>query len=161
MGNPVIVEATRSPIGKRNGWLSGLHATELLGAVQKALVEKAGIDAGDVEQVIGGCVTQYAEQSNNVTRTAWLTAGLPEHVGATTVELGGGGADISPMKSAGVPQVGLHVDSRSYFDYHHTAADTLDKVRPADLADMVAATAVLAYVVADLPDRVDAPRVTK
>ncbi|HEU4360992.1 MAG TPA: steroid 3-ketoacyl-CoA thiolase [Mycobacterium sp.] len=86
MGNPVIVEATRSPIGKRNGWLSGLHATELLGAVQKALVDKAGIDAGDIEQVIGGCVTQYAEQSNNITRTAWLTAGLPEHVGATTVD---------------------------------------------------------------------------
>jgi acetyl-CoA C-acetyltransferase len=86
MGNPVIVEATRSPIGKRNGWLSGLHATELLGAVQKALVEKASIDAGDVEQVIGGCVTQFSEQSNNVTRTAWLTAGLPEHVGATTVD---------------------------------------------------------------------------
>jgi acetyl-CoA C-acetyltransferase len=90
MGNPVIVEATRSPIGKRNGWLSGLHATELLGAVQQALMDKAGIgtgfEAGHVEQVIGGCVTQYAEQSNNVTRTAWLTAGLPEHVGATTVD---------------------------------------------------------------------------
>jgi acetyl-CoA C-acetyltransferase len=86
MGNPVIVEATRSPIGKRNGWLSGLHATELLGAVQKALVEKAGINAGVVEQVIGGCVTQFAEQSNNISRTAWLTAGLPEHVGATTVD---------------------------------------------------------------------------
>ncbi|MFZ0833628.1 MAG: steroid 3-ketoacyl-CoA thiolase [Mycobacterium sp.] len=86
MGNPVIVEATRSPIGKRNGWLSGLHATELLGAVQRALVEKAGIDAGDVEQLIGGCVTQFSEQSNNVTRTSWLTAGLPEQVGATTVD---------------------------------------------------------------------------
>ena len=90
MGNPVIVEATRSPIGKRTGWLSGLHSTELLGAVQKALVEKAGLEtgfvAGDVEQVIGGCVTQYAEQSNNISRTAWLTVGLPEHVGATTVD---------------------------------------------------------------------------
>ncbi|MGE5696954.1 MAG: steroid 3-ketoacyl-CoA thiolase [Candidatus Sericytochromatia bacterium] len=86
MGNPVIVEATRSPIGKRNGWLSGLHATELLGAVQKALVEKAGIEAGDVEQLIGGCVTQFAEQSNNITRVSWLTAGLPEEVGATTVD---------------------------------------------------------------------------
>lgn len=85
MGNPVIVEATRSPIGKRNGWLSGLHATELLGAVQKAVVDKAGIDPGQVEQLIGGCVTQYGEQSNNVTRVAWLTAGLPEQVGATTV----------------------------------------------------------------------------
>jgi acetyl-CoA C-acetyltransferase len=90
MGNPVIVEATRSPIGKRNGWLSGLHATELLGAVQKALVEKAGISsglqAGDVEQLVGGCVTQFGEQSNNITRVAWLTAGLPEHVGATTID---------------------------------------------------------------------------
>jgi len=86
MGNPVIVEATRSPIGKRNGWLSGLHATELLGAVQKALIEKAGIDGGDVEQVIGGCVTQFGEQSNNITRVAWLTAGLPEEIGATTID---------------------------------------------------------------------------
>src|SRR5258708_35977754 len=84
MGNPVIVEATRSPIGKRNGWLSGLHATELLGATQKALVEKAGIDAGEVEQVIGGCVTQYGEQSNNISRVAWLVAGMPEHGGAMT-----------------------------------------------------------------------------
>jgi acetyl-CoA C-acetyltransferase len=86
MGNPVIVEATRSPIGKRNGSLSGLHATELLGAVQKALVQKAGIEASDVEQLIGGCVTQFAEQSNNITRVSWLTAGLPEEVGATTVD---------------------------------------------------------------------------
>ena len=86
MGNPVIVEATRSPIGKRGGWLSGLHATELLGAVQKALVDKSGIEAGEVEQVIGGCVTQFGEQSNNITRVAWLTAGLPDHVGATTVD---------------------------------------------------------------------------
>lgn len=86
MGNPVIVEATRSPIGKRNGWLSGLHATELLGAVQKALVDKAGIDANEIEQVIGGCVTQYGEQSNNITRVSWLVAGLPEHVGATTID---------------------------------------------------------------------------
>src|ERR1700719_908707 len=86
MGNPVIVEATRSPIGKRNGSLSGLHPTELLGAVQKALVEKAGIGAGDVEQLIGGCVTQFAEQSNNITRTSWLTAGFPEGGGATTID---------------------------------------------------------------------------
>src|ERR1700753_4253176 len=94
MGNPVIVEATRSPIAKRNGWLSGLHAPELLGGVQKALAEKAGIDAGDVEQLVGGCVTQYAEQSNNITRTAWLTVGLPEHVGAPPVDrpCGRGGA---------------------------------------------------------------------
>jgi acetyl-CoA C-acetyltransferase len=112
MGNPVIVEATRSPIGKRNGWLSGLHSTELLGAVQKALVDKAGIDAGGVEQLIGGCVTQYAEQSNNVTRTSWLTVGLPEHVGATTVDCQCGSGQqanhlVAGLIAAGAIDIGI------------------------------------------------------
>src|SRR6516164_9057050 len=112
MGNPVIVEATRSPIGKRAGWLSGLHATELLGSVQKALVDKAGIDAGDVEQLIGGCVTQFAEQSNNITRTAWLTLGLPEQVGATTVDCQCGSAQqanhlIAGLIAAGAIDIGM------------------------------------------------------
>ncbi|MBX9919600.1 MAG: steroid 3-ketoacyl-CoA thiolase, partial [Mycolicibacterium frederiksbergense] len=106
MGNPVIVEATRSPIGKRNGWLSGLHATELLGAVQKAVVEKAGIDAGDVEQLIGGCVTQFGEQSNNITRVGWLTAGLPEHVGATTIDCQCGSAQQANHLIAGLIATG-------------------------------------------------------
>ena len=101
MGNPVIVEATRSPIGKRNGWLSGLHATDLLGAVQGG-GGKGRHRRGLVEQAIGGCVTQYGEQSNNITRVAWLTAGLPDHVGATTVDCQCGSAQqanhlISPV----------------------------------------------------------------
>lgn len=112
MGNPVIVEATRSPIGKRGGWLSGLHATELLGATQKAVVGKAGINPAEVEQVIGGCVTQYGEQSNNVTRVAWLTAGLPDHVGATTVDCQCGSAQqanhlIAGLIAAGAIDVGI------------------------------------------------------
>src|SRR6476659_9960501 len=112
MGNPVIVEATRSPIGRRNGWLSGLHATELLGLTQKALVEKAGIDAGEVEQVIGGCVTQYGEQSNNITRVSWLVAGLPEHVGAMTVDCQCGSGQqanglIAGLIAAGAIDVGI------------------------------------------------------
>lgn len=116
MGYPVIVEATRSPIGKRNGWLSGLHATELLGAVQKAVVDKAGIQsglhAGGVEQVIGGCVTQFGEQSNNISRVAWLTAGLPEHVGATTVDCQCGSGQqanhlIAGLIAAGAIDVGI------------------------------------------------------
>src|SRR6201994_2265425 len=112
MGNPVIVEATRSPIGKRSGWLSGLHATELIGAVQKALVEKAGIDAGDVEQVIGGCVTPFGEQSNNITRVGWLVAGLPEHVGAMTVDCQCGSGQqanglVAGLIAAGAIDVGI------------------------------------------------------
>lgn len=106
MGNPVIVEATRSPIGKRNGWLSGLHATEILGEVQKAVVTKAGIDAGLVEQLIGGCVTQYGEQSNNITRVSWLTAGLPEHVGATTVDCQCGSGQQANHLIAGLIAIG-------------------------------------------------------
>ena len=106
MGNPVIVEATRSPIGKRNGWLSGLHATELLGAVQKALVDKAGIDPGSVEQLIGGCVTQFGEQSNNITRASWLTAGLPEQVGATTVDCQCGSGQQANHLIAGLIAIG-------------------------------------------------------
>jgi Zn-dependent M28 family amino/carboxypeptidase len=61
------------------------------------------------------------------------------------------------MADGGVPLVGLDVDGRHYFDYHHTDADTLDKVDPQQLADDVAAIAVLAYIAADLPDRLDAP----
>ena len=106
MGNPVIVEATRSPIGKRNGWLSGLHATELLGATQKALVNKAGIDPGAVEQVIGGCVTQFGEQGNNVTRQSWLVAGLPEHVGATSIDCQCGSAQQANHLIAGLIATG-------------------------------------------------------
>jgi Zn-dependent M28 family amino/carboxypeptidase len=70
---------------------------------------------------------------------------------------GFGGADISPMGPAGVPMIGLETDGRTYFDIHHTDADTLDKVDPQALADDVAAAAALAYVVADLPERLDAP----
>ena len=86
MGTPVIVEATRTPLGKRRGWLAGLHAAELLGAAQKALVDRAGIDPALVEQVIGGCVTQAGEQSGDIARRAWLHAGLPRSTGATTID---------------------------------------------------------------------------
>lgn len=86
MGTPVIVDAVRTPIGKRGGWLAGLHAAELLGAAQRALVTHADLDPGTVEQVIGGCVTQGGEQSNNITRTAWLHAGLPYRTGCLTID---------------------------------------------------------------------------
>ncbi|MDB4956252.1 MAG: peptidase [Myxococcales bacterium] len=84
-------------------------------------------------------------------------ATLLRELGVTHIGAGYGGSDIAPMWPAGVPQVGLEVDNRTYFDVHHTDADTLDKVDPVALADDVAAVAVLAYVVADLPERLDAP----
>jgi len=102
MGVPVIVEAVRTPIGKRNGLLAGLHAAELLGAAQLALLDRAGLDPALVEQLIGGCVTQAGEQSNNVTRTAWLHAGLPETAGATTIDAQCGSAQQATHLIAGL-----------------------------------------------------------
>lgn len=78
-------------------------------------------------------------------------------INATRVTVGHGGADIGPMAASGVPLIGLDTDGRTYFDYHHTDADTLDKVDPAALADDVAAVAALAFVVADMPGRLDTP----
>jgi len=86
VGVPVIVEAVRTPNGRRGGWLAGLHAAELLGAAQRALVGRAAVDPALVEQVIGGCVTQGGEQSSNITRTAWLHAGLPHTAGCLTID---------------------------------------------------------------------------
>jgi len=97
-----------------------------------------------------------SKQERAVARIADI-ASLLAPIGATRVRAGHSGADVGPMEPGGVPLVGLEVDNRAYFDYHHSAADTLDKVDPQQLADDVAAVAVLAYVVADLPGRIDAP----
>jgi acetyl-CoA C-acetyltransferase len=106
VGTPVIVEAARTPIGKRGGWLSGLHAAEILGAAQSGLIERSGIDPTLVEQVIGGCVTQAGAQSNNITRTAWLHAGLPWQVGATTIDCQCGSAQQANHLIAGLIATG-------------------------------------------------------
>jgi acetyl-CoA C-acetyltransferase len=82
----VIVDAVRTPIGRRGGGLSSMHPADLLGVAQKALVGRSGIDPTAIEQVVGGCVSQVGEQSFNVTRTAWLAAGLPLTTAATTVD---------------------------------------------------------------------------
>jgi acetyl-CoA C-acetyltransferase len=82
----VIVDALRTPIGRRRGGLAGLHPADLLGRIQAGLIERAAIDPVEVGQVVGGCVSQVGEQSFNVTRTAWLAAGLPMSTAATTVD---------------------------------------------------------------------------
>ena len=86
MSDVVILEAVRTPVGRRGGGLSTIHPAELLAVAQKAALERAGIDPAEVGQVVGGCVSQIGEQSFNVARTAWLTAGLPLSVAATTVD---------------------------------------------------------------------------
>src|SRR5918993_3473424 len=82
----LIVEAVRSPIGRRNGALAGTRADELAGQVLNGLVERVGLEPGQVEDVQMGCVTQVGEQGWNVGRMAVLVGGWPETVGGTTVD---------------------------------------------------------------------------
>src|SRR6188474_950696 len=84
--NVVIVDAVRTPIGKRNGGLSTMHPGEVLSIVQQAIVERSGIDPADVGQIVAGCVSQVGEQAFNIGRTAWLSWGGPLSVAATTVD---------------------------------------------------------------------------
>ncbi len=86
MTNIVIVDAVRTPIGKRNGGLSTLHPAQVLATVQRAIIDRTGIDPAEVGQVVAGCVSQVGEQAFNVGRTAWLSAGLPLSVATTTID---------------------------------------------------------------------------
>jgi acetyl-CoA C-acetyltransferase len=86
MRDVVVIEAVRTPIGKRGGGLSTMHSADLLAVAQRTVLDRAGIDPSEVDQVVGGCISQVGMQAFNVTRTAWLTAGLPETVAGTTID---------------------------------------------------------------------------
>ncbi|HTW14477.1 MAG TPA: steroid 3-ketoacyl-CoA thiolase [Nocardioides sp.] len=95
MGTPVIVDAVRTPLGKRKGWLAGVHPAVLLGFAQSEVLRRAGVDPELVDQVVGGCVTQAGEQSNDMVRRAWLHAGLAQRTGATAVDAQCGSGQVS------------------------------------------------------------------
>ena len=103
---PVIVDAARTPFGKREGWLSGVHAAELLGYAQKGVLDRVGVDPGAVDQVIGGCVTPLGEQFGNIVRTSWMHAGLPLKAGCTTIDAQCGTAQQSVQLIAGQIAIG-------------------------------------------------------
>ena len=112
MGTPVIVDAARTPYGRRGGWLSTLHGAELLGIAQRGALDRLGLDPVLVEQVIGGCVTQAGEQAASITRTAWLHAGLPEQTGGVTIDCQCGSAQqavhlVAGLIAAGAIDVGM------------------------------------------------------
>ena len=112
MGNPVIIDAVRTPLGKRSGGLAGVHPGELLGFVQREVLKRSGVDPELVEQVVGGVVTQAGEQSNDMVRRAWLHAGLPQPTGATTIDAQCGSGQqaahlVNDMIKAGTIKVGI------------------------------------------------------
>ena len=115
MGKAVIVEAMRTPIGRGRelvGQFNGFHATQLLGLLQQGIVERVGIKPSEVEQVIGGCVTQAGQQASNITRTAWLNTAGDYTTGATTIDTQCGSGQqannlIHALIEAGTIDVGL------------------------------------------------------
>ncbi|MEX2268224.1 MAG: steroid 3-ketoacyl-CoA thiolase [Acidimicrobiia bacterium] len=106
----VIVEAVRSPLGRRNGGLSSVHPADLLGAVQRETIERSGIDPNAVGQVVAGCVSQTGEQTFDIGRTAWLGAGLPIGVAGTTVDAQCGSSQQATNFAAALVAAGV-VDS--------------------------------------------------
>ena len=112
MSDVVIIDAVRSPVGRRNGGLSTVHPADLLGAVLTGLIDRTGIDPSAVGQMVTGCVSQVGEQSFNIGRTAWLSAGLPQAVATTTVDTQCGSSQqatnlAAAMIAAGVVDVAI------------------------------------------------------
>lgn len=110
MTDIVIVEAVRSPVGRRGGELSTMHPSDLLSEVQTALIERSGVDPASVGQIVGGCVSQAGEQTANIARTAWLGAGMPLNVAATTVDAQCGSSQQAVTLAYGLVASGV-VDS--------------------------------------------------
>ncbi|MFD8566855.1 steroid 3-ketoacyl-CoA thiolase [Streptomyces sp. NPDC059639] len=106
MAEAVIVDAARTPVGRRRGALSTLHPAHLLGLAQRGLIERSGLAPDLVEQVIGGCVTQAGEQSNNVTRNAWLHAALPYATACTSIDCACGSSQQAVHLVAGLIAAG-------------------------------------------------------
>jgi acetyl-CoA C-acetyltransferase len=103
----LVVDAVRTPLGRRDGALSSVHPARLLAGVLSELLRRTGVDGGQVQQVITGCVSQVGEQSFNIGRTAWLSAGLPEQVGASTVDAQCGSSQQAFTLAAGLVRSGL------------------------------------------------------
>ncbi|HET8537725.1 MAG TPA: steroid 3-ketoacyl-CoA thiolase, partial [Solirubrobacteraceae bacterium] len=107
----VIVEAVRTPVGRgheEKGYYKSTHPADLLGKTYTEVVKRAGIDAGEVELVLSGCVQQFGEQAFNIARNAWLQEGLPLETSATTLDLQCGSAQQAVNLGAAMIASGVH-----------------------------------------------------
>ena len=86
MAEAYIIDAVRTPVGRRNGGLAGAHPADLGAHVLKELMERTGVDPGAVEAVIFGCLDNVGHQAGDIARTCWLAAGLPQHVPGVTID---------------------------------------------------------------------------
>ncbi|MDA0160328.1 steroid 3-ketoacyl-CoA thiolase [Solirubrobacter ginsenosidimutans] len=107
MPDVMLVDAVRTPVGRRNGALSTIHPVNLLAQTLTALFERSGTDPAAVGQVIGGCVSQVGEQAVSTVRSAWLTAGLPIEVPATTIDAQCGSSQQATSLASALVGAGL------------------------------------------------------
>jgi acetyl-CoA C-acetyltransferase len=108
MHTAYIVEAVRSPVGKRGGALGNMHPADLAAHVLASLVERSGVDPAEVDDVIFGCVTQAGAQAGDIARTAWLSAGLPESVPGVTIDRQCGSSQQAAHFAAQAVMAGVH-----------------------------------------------------
>ncbi len=128
----VIVEAVRTPVGrghKEKGYYKDLHPSNLLSRTYTELVRRTGIEAGQVNDVVAGCVQQFGEQSLNIGRNAWLEAGFPIETPATTIDLQCGSAQQSISFASAMIASGIHdivvaggVESMGHISFADAAA---------------------------------------
>ena len=136
------------------------HAAEIGEHVMALEMDSGGfapIGLGFHDGVVGERTPEQQARHDRIATRLGELIRLLEPLDATRIIPGFAGADIAPLARGGVPALGLMMDSRTYFDYHHTEADTLDKVKPEDLAADAAAIAVIAYAIAEMPGRLDDP----
>jgi acetyl-CoA C-acetyltransferase len=137
MTGAVIVEAVRTPIGKKGKALAALHPATLLGLAFEALLDRSGVPAADIGQIVGGCVTTANEQAGNVVRNAWLGMNYPYQVAATTVDCACGSGQqanqlIAAMINGGVIDIGIAcgVEAMSRVALHANKLDGVGVIRP-------------------------------
>jgi carboxypeptidase Q len=133
---------------EENGLAGGKAYRAMLGDAAKNHVAAIEMDGG-AEKPLGFYVAGNAA----ATARAREIGRLLEPIGASTIREGGGEADIGPLMDEGVPGLGLFTVGTHYFDWHHTPADTVDKIQPAEFRQCIAAMAVMGYVLADMPER--------
>ena len=113
MRDVVIVEAGRSPIGKKKGALSSAHPTEMLAQVIAEVLKRAKVAPAAVGQVVGGCINKVGAQAFNVTRTAWLTAGLSPEVACSTIDSQCGSSQFAVNLAANMIASGAEASRKS------------------------------------------------
>jgi hypothetical protein len=149
---------------EENGLAGGKAYREWVGPSVTKHVAAIEMDAG-AEKPVGFGFGDFAQgpdasADDGIARLQEIGK-LLERLGAGEIRRGGGGADISPLTRDGVPSLGLITAGTHYFDWHHTDADTMDKIKPEELRLNIAAMAVMSYVLADMPDRLPAHRPAK